>query len=310
MFSYVEAAFIAYEEEIDRQKKVIAQLLRFKNERLENGQRHSIGASSHDNVSIDNSYTSLRSLSRHAACVANVVRTQSGGCDMKALVLAREVLRRLERGADEKLDSGLEARVNKAIVGQLEFFYQEIRDRHKGRFPEIDRRAWTSLNSIMGGVKGVPLAVVAQAIGVERTQLRGGKQRWQKWLDYDGEGDAPYLQAISSAIHGNFWPQEWIEFILQMWENPRCTRKGESASDYCYDPKQRKDRPKEPHVVHYQERPLYAIQDIMQTEGEIRFPADFLYADGKPRSFPKRYLHYVALSLFIFLSFNLSLCVF
>jgi hypothetical protein len=22
------------------------------------------------------------------------------------------------------------------------------------------------------------------------------KQRWQKWLDYDGEGDAPYLQAI------------------------------------------------------------------------------------------------------------------
>jgi hypothetical protein len=228
---------------------------------------------------------------------------------MKAIVLAREVLRRLESGADEKLNSGLEARLNKAIVRQLEFFYQEIRDRHKGRFPEIDRRAWSSLNSILGGVKGVPMAAVAQAIGVERRQLREGKQRWLKWLDYDGEGDAPYLEAVSSAIHGNSWPQEWIEFILQMWEDPRCTRKGESASDYCYDPKQRKDRPKEPHVVHYQERPLYVIQDIMQTEGEIRFPADFLYADGKPRSFPKRYLHYVALSLFIFLSFNLSLCV-
>ncbi len=84
VFSYVEEPFIAYEEEIDRQKKVIAQLLRFKNERLENGPWHSIGASSHDKLSTDNSYTSLRSLSRHAACVANVVRTQSGGCDMKA----------------------------------------------------------------------------------------------------------------------------------------------------------------------------------------------------------------------------------
>ncbi len=174
------------------------------------------------------------------------------------------------------MDSGLGARVNKAIVGQLDFFYQKIRDRHKGRFPELDRRAWTSLNSIMGMVKGAPMAVVAQAIGVERTQLREGKQRWQKWLDYDDEGDAPYLQAISSAIHGNSWPQEWIEFILQMWENPRCTRKGESVSDYFYDLKQRKDRPKESHVVHYQERPLYVIQDIMQTEGEIRFPPDFL----------------------------------
>jgi hypothetical protein len=86
---YIEAAFIAYKEEIDRQKNIIAQLLCFKNERLENGERHSIGASSHDKVSIDDSYTSLRSLSRHAACVANVVRTQSGGCDMKAIVLAR-----------------------------------------------------------------------------------------------------------------------------------------------------------------------------------------------------------------------------
>ena len=124
VFSFVEAAFIEYEEEIDTQKKIIAQL-RLKNERLQNGQRHSVGTASQDKVSRDDSGYGRRSLRRHAASVANVVRTQSGGCDMKAIVLAREVLRRLESGADEKLNSGLEARLNKAIVRQLEFFIKK-----------------------------------------------------------------------------------------------------------------------------------------------------------------------------------------
>ncbi len=54
---------------------------------------------------------------------------------------AREVLRRIERHADKNLDSGLEAKVNKAIVEQLESFYQEIKRRHQERFPEMDRAA-------------------------------------------------------------------------------------------------------------------------------------------------------------------------
>jgi hypothetical protein len=89
VMSYVEAAFIAYEEEIDRQKKVIVQL-RLKNERLQTGEWHHAVGVSQDKISTDDSDYGLRSLRRHAAYVANVVRTQSGGCDMKAIVLARE----------------------------------------------------------------------------------------------------------------------------------------------------------------------------------------------------------------------------
>ncbi len=71
---------------------------------------------------------------------------------MKGIVLAREVLRRIERNVDTNLDSGLEAKVNKAIVEQLGSFYQEVKRRHRERFPEMGRAAWSSMNSVLSGV--------------------------------------------------------------------------------------------------------------------------------------------------------------
>ncbi len=60
---------------------------------------------------------------------------------------------------------------------------------------------------------------------------------------------APYLETVSLVIHGGSWPNEWIQLVTEMWSDPRCTRKGEGIADYCYDPKIRKDRPSEPHIV-------------------------------------------------------------
>ena len=110
------------------------------------------------------------------------------------------------------------------------------------------------------------------------------------WLEYNGDPAlaAPYLEAVSLVIHGGSWPTEWIQFVTEMWSDPRCTRKGEGIADYCYDPKIRKDRPSEPHIVHYLEMPLYAVQEVMQTEGELRFSQNYAYADGKIRTFSKR----------------------
>jgi hypothetical protein len=116
---------------------------------------------------------------------------------MKAIVLSIEVVRRLESATNGNLKSGIEARVNKGIVQQLECFYQEIRERHKGRYPEIDRRAWTTLNSILGGVRGVPLQSVADAVGVNVEPLQVGKKRWSKWLEYNG-GPA----CVGSSVFG------------------------------------------------------------------------------------------------------------
>jgi hypothetical protein len=98
----------------------------------------------------------------------------------------------------------IEARVNKAIVQQLECFYQEIRERPRGRYPEIDRRAWTTLNLILGGVRGVPLQSVADAVGVNVEPLQVGKKRRSKWLEYNGDPAlaAPYLEAVSLVNHG------------------------------------------------------------------------------------------------------------
>ena len=282
IFNYAQAAFIAYEAKIAEQKKII-HMLSSENAKINKRGRVSNPCS----VESGDGY-GLRSLRRHASHVVDVVRMESGGCDMKAIVLAREVLRRIERHADKHLDSGLEAMVNKAIVQQLELFYQEVKRRHRGRFPEMDRAAWSSMNSVLSGVKGICSTKVADAVGMDVNQLYKAKQRWKEWLQFDGVGEEVYLQALSEAVHGNSWPEEWVQFISDMWLDPRITRRGEGAADYCYDPKQRKDRPKEPHPVHYLEKPLYTVQNIMQVEGELRFPPTFAYSDGKARKFPIR----------------------
>ena len=168
----------------------------------------------------------------------------------------------------------------------------QIRDKHKGRFPSHDRKVWSSLNSVLGGVEGVRLADVARAVSVKEEHLRSGRRRWQRWVNIDtdaeGRGDA-YLHDLEKEIHGNSWPVEWVLFISSMWEDERCTRKGEGMRDYMYDPKKR-DGARELHVIHYMEKKLKDIQAIMQEEGEKKFGPDYVYLDGKsrPQGFPKR----------------------
>jgi hypothetical protein len=129
-------------------------------------------------------------------------------------------------------------------------------------------------------------------VDVPVASLSAGRKRWDRWLDVaqddEGVGQA-LLQDITTKMHGNHWPVEWTNHILSMWEDERCTRKGEGMSDYVHDPKFRKGRG-EPHVVHYIESKMPEIQEIMQSTGEERFGPDYQYLDGvsRPKGFPKR----------------------
>ena len=148
------------------------------------------------------------------------------------------------------------------------------------------------MNSVLGGVEGVRLSDVAKAVSVKVEHLQSGRRRWQKWanVDADAEGSGKaYLQDLEKFVHGNSWPVEWVDFISGMWEDDRCTRKGEGMHDYIYDPKKRKGV-REPHVIHYIESKFKDIQKTMQDEGEKMFGPDYVYLDGKsrPKGFPKR----------------------
>jgi hypothetical protein len=228
-------------------------------------------------------------LSRHAKNFTEALLKESNECPVKAIHLAREVVRRLSTGDDY----GKETAVNAAIVRSLKNFYKQLRAKHKGRHPEMNRQAWSVVNSVLGGTVGVPLASVAEAVDVPVENLYSGKKRWTNWLgiDSDTSGDgAACLQDIRIFVHGNSWPEEWVQFTQEMWKDDRVTRPGEGSKDHVYDPSKRgKDRG-EPHLVCWLEQNLSAVQAVMQTEGEKRFGPDYVHVDGRsrPNGFPKK----------------------
>ncbi len=101
-----------------------------------------------------------------------------------------------------------------------------------------DRTAWQIVNAIAAGTKYVSLTEVAKTLGVNVNHLYHGKKRWTSWLNYDYEDDGPArcLQDITEVVHGNAWPEEWVEFIQDGWQSGEVTRKGKCAKDYCVDP--------------------------------------------------------------------------
>ena len=287
VMEYVKACFAAYEEEIHRLNCVIRKLKK-ENKKLAGGVVGAAVATVSRGLHITESEWKDRTLRRHAASLQMAVEKESGGCPVKAITLAREVLRRLDG------DYGKEQRasvVNEAVVSALRSFYAVLKNKHMGRMPKHDHACWSTVNSVLGGVKGVPLTEVAAAVQCPVERLYEGKKRWDAWLgvDEDNEGEGQkYLQDLHTHLHGNAWPPEWTAFIIEMWQDERVTRKGEGINDYCRDPKIRKgSRPF--HVVHWLEKKMVDVQEIMQAEGEIRFPPEFVYVDGKARTgFPKR----------------------
>ena len=96
LLAYVEDCFVAYEAEIARLNACIRKLKK-ENLKLKDGEH--IGAAAA--VTSGGKSASLpewreRTLRRQSQAFTVAIREQSGGCDLKAIALAREILRRLD----------------------------------------------------------------------------------------------------------------------------------------------------------------------------------------------------------------------
>ena len=128
IMQYVSGCFIAYEEEIHRLNGVIRKLKRERKKLEEGGAEAAVvkHTGGKDTTAVG---WKERTLRRHALSIQLAVEKESGGCPVKAITLAREVLRRL---GDEQSKTAKGHAVNDAIVASLRKFYAEIRSRHKG----------------------------------------------------------------------------------------------------------------------------------------------------------------------------------
>jgi hypothetical protein len=132
-----------------------------------------------------------------------IIRQHAGTCDIRAMTLAHEVVKMIGKPSTCKM----ETEVNATIVDAIRNFYDELKERHQGRYPELIWEAWSTMNTILGNVKGVPLCKVAQHIGVNVDRLYKGKGDWKKCLE---DGDVNYLHDCNLVLkdaRGNAWPK-------------------------------------------------------------------------------------------------------
>ncbi len=141
--------------------------------RLERLQTQSGKTTSEINVSTkgrDETYART-TLWTHAKAIEVSIRQHARMCDIRAMTLAHEVVKMIGKPSTYKM----ETEVNATIVDVIPIFYDELKARHQGRYPKIIRETWSTMNTILGSVKGVPLCKVAQHIGVNVDRLYKGK---------------------------------------------------------------------------------------------------------------------------------------
>ena len=90
------------------------------------------------------------------------------------------------------------------------------------------------------------------------------------------------------------FPEEWAEFIVETWCSDRCTRASERSSDEMRNPNTKKDP--EWYRLHFLEKKILTIIDIINEEGKKKFHAEYEYADGqsRPDGFKASYVHHYA----------------
>ena len=200
IFAFCIKAFEEYE-------KTIASLIK-RVRRLERLQTQSDKTTSEINLLTkgpDETYART-TLWTHAKAIEVSIRQHAGTCDIRAMTLAHEVVKMIGKPSTCKM----ETEVNATIVEAIRNLYDELKERHQGRYPKLIREAWSTMNTILGSVKGVPLCKVAQHIGVNVDRLYKGKGNWTKYLEDD---DVNYLHDLNLALkdaHGNAWPKVYL----------------------------------------------------------------------------------------------------
>jgi hypothetical protein len=124
LMMYLTGCFVAYEAEIARLNAVIREL-KAENAQMKVGEAPNKAASQLCGSSSPTTVGewSARSLRQKPAAFTNAVLKESGGCDLKAIALAREILRKLDAEED---GYQRDTTVNSAIVLALKNFYVQV----------------------------------------------------------------------------------------------------------------------------------------------------------------------------------------
>ena len=75
------------------------------------------------------------------------------------------------------------------------------------------------------------------------------------------------------------FPEEWAEFIVETWCSDRCTRASERSSDEMRNPNTKKDP--EWYRLHFLEKKILTIIDIINEEGKKKFHAEYEFFLGE-----------------------------
>ena len=124
LMQYLTGCFVAYEAEIARLNGII-RTLKLENAQLKAGEAPNKAAShlSGGTCTTTVGEWSARTLRRQSKAFTDAILKEAGGCDVKAIALAREVLRKLDA---EEEGYQKETMVNSAIVLALKNFYVQV----------------------------------------------------------------------------------------------------------------------------------------------------------------------------------------
>ena len=212
-----------------------------------------------------------RLLRMHAQEVVELILKKAGEDVLKQIELAAAVKNRLT-----DVNPNKDLPVALAIVESVKSWLKEIKNKFKGRFPNDIRSLYQGVHQAVS-LADAKRSDVARLLGTSSRLLKEGRARFWAFI----EGKIKDLVVFRGKMRSEQFPEEWAEFIVETWCSDRCTRASERSSDEMRNPNTKKDP--EWHRLHFLEKKILTIIDIINEEGKKKLHAEYEYADGQSR---------------------------
>ena len=207
----------------------------------------------------------------HAQEVVELILKKAGEDVLKQIELAAAVKDRLT-----DVNPNKDLPVALAIVESVKSWLKEIKNKFKGRFPNDIRSLYQGVHQAVS-LADAKFSDVARVLGTSSRLLKEGRARFWAFI----EGKVKDLVEFRGKMRSDKFPEEWAEFIVETWCSDRCTRASERSSDEMRNPNTKKDP--EWYRLHFLEKKILTIIDIINEEGKKKFHAEYEYADGQSR---------------------------
>ena len=223
-------------------------------------------------------FTSDRTLRRHADMWCSRIQAEYDGDTKKQVMLATAVAERLALKAHSARTPAEQRAVN-SIIASLQHFYETVRSRYAGRYPNDVRAVWSAVNMVVSISGKSSLVARGRILGVKPAHLARGKARWESFID-----SGTQLSVLRGKIRSDKHPEEWTEWITTVaWLLPEVSRGAVNKNDWVRNPNDRSD--KRQCRVHWLETKVEEAVAKIWDLGRRAFPPDYQYHDGKRREF-------------------------